>query len=146
MQIGAFIGICVLGLVGVLIISLVATNFLTVYQDGLVSLQSRGSVNVGAGLTVDVETLDWGSLDPGANTTRIVQVTSMVDNQQVLSLATSEWNPANATDYLTLTWNYTGESLQAQKTIPIELTLQVSPLTEGITEFSFNVTITSTSL
>ena len=146
MQIGAFIGICVLGLVGVLIISLVATNFLTVYQDGLVSLQSHGSVNVSMGLTVDVETLDWGSLDPGANTTRIVQVTSMVDNQQVLSLATSEWNPANATDYLTLTWNYTGESLQAQKTIPIELTLQVSPLTEGITEFSFNVTITSTSL
>jgi len=146
MQIGAFIGIVVLGLVGVLIISLVATNFLTVYQEGLVSLQSHGSVNVSMGLTVDVETLDWGSLDPGANTTRIVQVTSMVNNQQVLSLATSEWNPANATDYLTLTWNYTGESLQAQKTIPIELTLQVSPLTEGITEFSFNVTITSTSL
>jgi hypothetical protein len=91
-----------------------------------------------------VLSLDWGLIEPGLNSTVIVYVRNEDDSAVSLLMATSNWAPSFALDYLTLTWTYTGKILGSNDVIPIELNLNVSPTVSGITDFSFHIAITTT--
>jgi len=58
-------------------------------------------------------------------------------------LETSDWNPTNAPDYITLSWDYEGEQLVPNQVIKIKLTLSVSQNIEVIENFTFNTNIIS---
>ena len=45
--------------------------------------------------------------------------------------------------YMSLNWNYSGQVLNVDQVIPLELTLTVYPTISGITNFSFDTTITT---
>jgi len=98
-----------------------------------------------SGLTNKVSSIDWGILEPGSNVNKTVYIRNEGNAAATLSMTTSNWNPSNATNYLTLTWNYGGQTLNVNEAIQVKLTLTASSTIAGITNFSFDITITATS-
>jgi len=88
---------------------------------------------------------DWGPMKPGSNKTVTVYIRNEGDSATCLSIATSKWTPSAALGYMTLNWNYTGQILSVDQVIPLELTLAISLTISGITNFSFETTIATTS-
>jgi len=97
------------------------------------------------GCTHRTLSFDWGSIEPGSNKTFAVYIRNEGDSAVCLSMATSNWAPSAAYSYMTLNWNYSGQILSVGKVIPLELILAVSPSVTGITHFSFDLTIATTS-
>jgi len=58
-----------------------------------------------------------------------------------ITLATENWNPLNASDYLVLSWNYDGRQLNTREEAQVTLTLTVSSSVQGIEDFSFDIII-----
>jgi hypothetical protein len=88
--------------------------------------------------------LNWGSIEADTSSNLTVYVKNEINSGATLSLETSSWSQSMPLDYLSLNWNYSGQVLSAGQVIPLELTLTVFPTTSGITNFSFNTTITTT--
>ena len=88
--------------------------------------------------------IDWGLLDPGSDKIVTVYVRNEGNAVVTLSKATQNWNPSTASSYITLNWNYAGQTLSVNQVLQIKLTLVVSQTISGITSFSFDITITAT--
>ena len=89
--------------------------------------------------TKTVTSIKWGILSPG-DTKTITLYTRNEDNTSlVLTITTINWNPNNANQFLTLSCKQNNTTIEPQKTIKIQLTLQVSPNIKGIKDFSFDV-------
>jgi hypothetical protein len=96
-------------------------------------------------LTNKVSSIDWGILEPSSNVNKTVYIRNEGNAAATLSMTTSNWSPANASTYLTLTWNYGGQTLNVNEAIQVKLSLAVSSSIAGITNFSFDITIAATS-
>jgi hypothetical protein len=114
------------------------------------SVSNSGSVKgIGVGIYSDqsctspVSSFNWGILDPGSNANKTIYIRNEGNTAATLSLATSNWNPATASSYMTLTWNYGGQTLSVNQVVQVKLTLSVSSSTTGITNFSFDITVTA---
>jgi archaellum component FlaG (FlaF/FlaG flagellin family) len=94
--------------------------------------------------TTAVSTITWGALDPGGAENYTVYVKNTGTVPLTLSMATGSWNPASASNYITLTWNQQNYVLLAGQVVQALLTLSVSPSVSGVTSFSFNTTISGT--
>lgn len=90
---------------------------------------------------VDTDFIDWGTLSPDSYATRLINVRSVGNTNVTLLLNASDWNPENASQYLSLSWNYSNQILEPYQWIPIELTLTVSANITGIKNFSFDIWI-----
>jgi len=95
--------------------------------------------------TNQTSSINWGAIDPGANKTIRVYVRNEGNAATTLSMAAQNWNPSTASSYLTLRWNYDGQTLSVNQVLQTRLTLTVSRTISGITSFSFDITITATS-
>lgn len=93
------------------------------------------------GCTNPVSSIDWGTFDPGASESVACYIKNEGNAPSTLSMHTSDWNPANAADSITLSWDYGGESLEADDVIQVTFTLSVAASIEGITSFSFDIVI-----
>jgi hypothetical protein len=91
-----------------------------------------------------VTSISWGTIDPGSSVNKTVYIKNTGNNAVTLSLATSNWNPSNAPSYMTLSWNYNGQPINANAVIQVKLTLSVLSSVSGITNFSFDITIVAT--
>jgi hypothetical protein len=89
--------------------------------------------------TRSVDALDWGFLAAGAQKSFTVYVSNEGALPMTLSLSTSNWNPEAASNYLTLTWDYNGQTVNADTTIPVTITLTVSEIVTGVDIFNFDV-------
>ena len=98
-----------------------------------------------AALTNKVSSIDWGILEPGSNVNKTVYIRNEGNAAATLSITTSNWNPSNASNYLTLTWNYGGQTLNVNEAIQVKFTLSASSSVTGITNFSFDITITASA-
>lgn len=114
------------------------------------TISNSGSVKaIGVGIYWDqactnpVASISWGVLDPGQSVNRTVYVRNEGNAVASLSLATSDWSPSNASNYMTLTWDYGGQILDINASMQVKLTLSVSSNISGITNFSFVITITA---
>jgi len=94
-----------------------------------------------AGLTNKVSSIDWGLVEPGSNENASVYVRNEGNSIVNLTLSTSNWNPSNASTYMTLTWDYGGQSLSVGEAVQVTLTLWISSNIQGITNFSFDIVI-----
>jgi len=92
--------------------------------------------------TNEVSSIDWGTLELGSTKDATVYVKNTGSVAVTLSLSTENWNPSSASGYITLTWNYGGQSLSPGSNIQVKLTLTVSANATGVTSFSFNILIT----
>ena len=141
---GAIIAIAVTGLFLTLLTSGLLMSYQTVQSGGTIT-----AVNVGvysnSGCTVNATYIDWGPLLPGNTTTRTVWVKNIGTANVTLSMTTSNWNPTNANQSITLTWDRSNKLLVPNEVTQATLTLSVaSNISSSITTFSFNIIITGT--
>jgi len=86
-----------------------------------------------------VSSIDWGTLEPGSSKNIIVYIRNEADEPQFLNMSTINWNPSNASEYITLIWNYSGRRIDPGEILQIKLILSVSRYIEGISNFSFDI-------
>ncbi len=123
---------------------------LTLVQTSI-TVSSGGSVKgIGVGIYWDsacadkVSSIDWGLLDPDSSKTVTVYIRNEGNSVITLSKSTQNWNPSAASSYMTLNWNYKGQTLSVNQVLQIALTLVVSPDILEITSFSFDIMIAAT--
>lgn len=125
------------------IVSQVASPVLT---DKTVS--NVGSVKaIGVGVywdencTSEVSSINWGMLEPGSGENVTVYIRNEGNSVASLSMDTSNWIPSNASDYITLSWDYGGVSISPGEVVQVTFTLSVSASIEGVTSFSFDIVV-----
>jgi hypothetical protein len=89
--------------------------------------------------------IDWGTLEPGSSEDVTCYVRNELSSVSTLSMYTSNWSPLNASDYMSLTWDYGGQSIEVDEVAQVTFTLSVDTSIEGITNFSFDITIVANS-
>jgi hypothetical protein len=134
---------------GALFIGVFETTLSLVQNSNTVS--SVGTIKgIGVGIyseyacTNRVTSINWGVLEPGANKTITLYVRNEGNAVATLSQTTQNWNPTAASSYLTLRWNYAGQTLSVNQILQVKLTLILSSTVTGITNFGFDIVITST--
>ena len=116
------------------------------------SLQSSGTVEtIGVAAYTDsscvtvMSTVDWGKVKPGSSSTNTVYIRNEGNSDVTLSLNEVNWNPVSTSNYMTLSWNYGGQTLQPNQVIQVTLTLSVSQNIDGIESFYFDIIIMGAS-
>jgi len=84
----------------------------------------------------------WGILTPSEVKNVDLFIKNNKNTTMTMTMSTDKWNPLNATNYFSLTWNYTSKQITPYSIIPVKLTLNVSENVTGINDFSFNIIIT----
>jgi len=95
--------------------------------------------------SVPVSPIDWGLVEPGLASNVTVYIRNEGNYGVTLFLNADNWTPENASDYLTLTWDYVGQLISPRETVKVTLSLLASPDIEGITSFSFDIIISDSS-
>jgi len=138
---GAVLAIAILGTVATVFGAFVATRTIS-------NVGSMKAIGVGvywdSGCTNAVSSIDWGSLEPGVTKNFTIYVRNEGNVQLKLSMTTSNWNPASASSYMTLSWNRENYVLAAGSVVSAVLTLSVSSSISEITSFSFDIIIAGT--
>jgi len=85
-----------------------------------------------------------GSVEPGSSKDVVVYIRNEREGNSavILYLETANWNPKAASRYITLSWDYGGQSISPGDVVPVVLTLSVSSDISGITNFNFDCVIT----
>ena len=91
--------------------------------------------------TNPLSSISWGTLEPGSSTNVTCYIRNEGNSPSNLTMTKSNWNPANASNYITLNWNYGGQTINSGSVIQVVFTLSVSASIQGITSFSFDITI-----
>jgi len=88
--------------------------------------------------------IDWGLVEPGGSRRREIWINNTGNTQVKLNMTTEGWNPAEAKNYITLTWDKEGTPLSVNQLVKATLTLTVSAsVTQtNIRDFSFTIVIT----
>ena len=97
--------------------------------------------------------IDWGSIEPGIIRNTTVYIHNEGNGKTSLSLNTTNWQPANISSYMNLTWSYSGAALFPSETAEVTMTLSSSSsldFTEylvayDVREFSFDIIINAFS-
>jgi hypothetical protein len=143
LSIGAIIAIAVTGLFLTMLTAGALVSSQTVPSGGTIT-----AVNVGvysnSQCTTNCTSIDWGMLSPGGSTTRTIYIKNTGTVPVTLSMATANWSPSNANNYLTVTWNRANNVLAAGSSVSATLTLTASSSAGSITNFSFDIVITGT--
>jgi hypothetical protein len=95
--------------------------------------------------TNPVTTFNWGMLDPNSTKSITCYIKNEGNQLVTLSMYASNWNPTNATQYMTFSWNLGAQTLNPGQIKQAIFTLTISASIKGITNFSFDVTIVGTS-
>jgi hypothetical protein len=115
------------------------------------TVPNTGSMKgVGVGIYWDslctnkISLISWGILTPGSKKTINIYVRNEGNAVLTLSKTTENWNPSNASSYMSLTWNYANQTINVNQALQVSLTLTVSSNVKGIDNFSFDVMIVAT--
>jgi len=92
-----------------------------------------------------LSSLDWGTPELGDVVTRTVYMKNTGNADMTLHLTVSNWDPAKASNYLTVSWDQEGTILLLNEVTTTVITLTVSSsITENDT-FTFQTIIEGTS-
>jgi len=91
-----------------------------------------------------VSYIDWGGIAPRSSKDITVFMRNEGNTPITLSIYTSNWNPSETADFVDLTWNHTGETIEPQQVLPVTLSLHVDVDIKGISAFSFDAIIGAT--
>lgn len=144
----------VIASIGLVVLSLILTATTYAALTTTQSLSSSGSITVSPNLgvysdsacTVPLSSITWGSLSAGGSATKTVYVKNTGSGASLtLGMSTSNWNPANANSYITVTWNPVSSTIAPGASTTAVITLNVSPSVVDITNFSVQITISGTT-
>jgi len=91
--------------------------------------------------TVSVTEIDWGIIEPGESKNFSAYIVNESNVPLTLTIRTENWNPMNASSFMTLSWDYNGTQIGVGGSVPVTLTLQVAQTVSGIESFSFDIVI-----
>jgi len=91
--------------------------------------------------TVSVTEIDWGILEPGENRNVSAYILNESNVPLNLSMTTLDWQPVNASDYMTLSWNQEATVLQVGGYVDATFTLTLSDATPAFRNFSFVIIV-----
>jgi hypothetical protein len=87
--------------------------------------------------------INWGLVSPGETVNKALWIRNNGTAPVTLSLSTANFNPAAAETYMTLSWNYAGQTLQPGDVAAASLSLMVHQNIQDVTAFSFDCIITA---
>ena len=91
--------------------------------------------------TVIVERVNWGTVNRGSTVGITVYIKNIKNTNFTMSMNTTNWVPTIAEANIILAWNYTGELIEPNQVIPVQLLLMVNPNIENVVQFSFDINI-----
>jgi len=92
------------------------------------------------GCTQNVSSIDWGTLEPGGTQQVVVYVLNEGNDTFNLDLAPQDWQPANASDWLSFSWSCRNTTIAAGHVVKVTQTLSVaSDFPGGFSSFSFSI-------
>lgn len=91
----------------------------------------------------EVSSIDYGALTPASTKNIILYIRNEVEEPAYFFLSTTDWNPPEAYQYLSLAWDYSGQWVEPNEMLQTTLTLSVSASIEGISSFSHVIIITA---
>jgi hypothetical protein len=92
--------------------------------------------------TIVLNSIEWGTIPNGSIASTTIYIKNLGQNSNLtLRFNTSNWNPAIAANYITLSWNYSGQVLQPGQSIAVEMRLAVSSSATGFTAFTHQISI-----
>jgi hypothetical protein len=134
-----------IGVFAIVLASIAVVYALTSVSVYLSSVGTVKALGVGvywdSGCSQTVSSIDWGSAEPGAVKNVTVYIRNEGNAPITLSLQTANWNPADATDYISLSWNYGGQTIDPNQVLAVTLSLSISSNIQGITSFSFDIVV-----
>lgn len=111
-----------------------------------ITISNVGTVKaIGVGIYWDigcsnrVTSVDWGMAEPGITKNVTFYIRNEGNTPITLSINTTNWNPPNASNFITLQWDYDDQPIQPNQTLQIQLMLAISPDIEGITSYGFDI-------
>lgn len=135
-------------LLNLFLLSTISGQFSTstqMYSYGSIQIETAGLASYrNAGCTTKASEIPWGSLTPGSSGEYVFYIKNEGTTSLNLFLNTENWNPPNAANYITLSWNYNGQTIAPNQVVQITLTLRVSQNISGISSFSFQIVLTGT--
>jgi hypothetical protein len=105
------------------------------------------AVNVGvywdAGCSNPVSYLDWGIVELGSQKDLTIYIKNEAESNVPvsISLSTVSWDPVEASSYMSLSWDYSGQFIEVDASIEVTLTLSISSGLHDIDNFNFGVVI-----
>jgi hypothetical protein len=134
-----------IGVFAIVLASIAVVYALTSVSVYLNSVGTVKALGVGVywdnGCSQAVSSMDWGLAEPGAVKNVTVYIRNEGNTPITLYLQTSNWNPTNAADYISLSWNYSGQTIGANQVVTVTFSLSISSNIQGITTFSFDIVI-----
>ena len=94
--------------------------------------------------TNEVNSIDWGYLSPGQTSTKTVYVRNNGTVPMILSHIVQNWNPADAKNYITFSWDGENKVVNASEVVAVNLSLSIAENITGIESFSFELVIIGT--
>jgi hypothetical protein len=118
------------------------------------SLTTNGSITVTANLglysnticTTSLSAIDWGTITPGNNQTRVVYVKNTgTGTSLTLSISTNTWTPSIANGPITVTWDQEGTRLAPGQSVAAVIKLTSSSSIVDVSNFSVQILITGSA-
>jgi hypothetical protein len=120
---------------------LVVTVMINVSNISTEFIASQGTIQT-VDIWVNASSINWGILEPNQTVAKSILLNNTSLGKPVtLILTSSNYIPANASNYLTLSWNYDNSILPVNGSKVLELSLWIHPDIEGIESFSFDIQI-----
>ena len=94
--------------------------------------------------TDETSSIDFGLLEAGSYKDFTLYLESQGNTDLTLSMTAQDWNPTEASNYLSLTWNREGQKISPDQVMSFVLRLSVSPNIQDISSFSLLITIYGT--
>jgi len=119
----------------------------TLSSTGAIQIQTSAGIGIysNSQCNSQLSSMTWGTLEPGAAQNIVCYIKNEGNVPTILSMQTSDWTPSTASDYLSLTWDYSELTIDPGVVVQITFVLNVSPDVTGITNFSFDVIIIGSS-
>jgi hypothetical protein len=93
--------------------------------------------------TIQVSNVSWGEVSVGGSKTIVLFMKNSGKMDTVASLATDNWYPENAVEYMSVSWDYSGHIISPGELVSVAITLDVSPDCPPLNEFNFKIVIIS---
>ena len=115
----------------------------TFSSTGTIQIQTTAGIGIysNSQCSNQLNSVSWGTLQPGGTQTATCYIRNEGNTPITLTLQVSNWNPAAASNYLALNWNYNNQPISPNQVVQVTLTLSVNPNIQGITTFGFDITI-----
>ena len=94
-----------------------------------------------ANCTFEVASIDWGMVEPNSSVDVDLYVLGVGNANVTLFMSTESWSPAEASLYLSLSWDAEGSVVEPEQVLPVQLSLSCSANVTGITDFSFDIIV-----